>query len=156
LKKIRCYLDTSVLNFFFAEDDIVRRNVTIKFFDQLHIIADQVYISDEVIREVRASSEPRRSQLEKLIEDLDPILLEVNNEVNELSNRYIKEGIIPERFESDAIHIAIASVNGIDVVISWNFKHIVKLKTRVMVNSVNRLMDYREIEICSPEEVIDL
>ena len=156
MKKIRCYLDTSVLNFFFAEDDIVRRNVTIKFFDQLHIIADQVYISDEVIREVRASSEPRRSQLEKLIEDLDPILLEVNNEVNELSNRYIKEGIIPERFESDAIHIAIASVNGIDVVISWNFKHIVKLKTRVMVNSVNRLMDYREIEICSPEEVIDL
>jgi predicted nucleic acid-binding protein len=156
LKKIRCYLDTSVLNFFFAEDDIARRNITIKFFDQLHIIADQVCISDEVIREVRASSEPRRSQLEKLIEDIDPILLEVNTKADELSDRYIKEGIIPERFGSDAIHLAVATVNGIDVVISWNFKHIVKLKTRVMVNSVNRLMDYREIEICSPEEVIEI
>lgn len=156
MKKIRCYLDTSVLNFFFAEDDIARRNITIKFFDQLHIIADQVCISDEVIREVRASSEPRRSQLEKLIEDIDPILLEVNTKADELSDRYIKEGIIPERFGSDAIHLAVATVNGIDVVISWNFKHIVKLKTRVMVNSVNRLMDYREIEICSPEEVIEI
>ena len=154
--KIKCYIDTSVLNFLFTEDDIAKRNVTIRFFDQLDIISDQVCISDEVIREVRASSEPRRSQLEKLIEKIDPILLEINTEVDELSNRYIAEGIIPERFGSDAIHIAVATINGIDAVISWNFKHIVKLKTRVMVNAVNILMGYHEIEICSPEEVIEL
>jgi len=156
LRKIKCYIDTSVLNFFFAEDDIAKRNVTIRFFDQLNTIFDQVYISDEVIREVRASSEPRRSQLEKLIEKTDPILLEINTEVDELANRYVAEGIIPERFGSDAIHIAIATVNEIDVVISWNFEHIVKLKARIMVNAVNILMGYREIEICSPEEVIEL
>ncbi len=122
----------------------------------MHIIFDQVYISDEVIREIRASSEPRRSQLEKLIEKIDPILLEINTEAIELANRYIAEGIIPERFGSDAIHIAIATINEIDVVISWNFRHVVKLKTRIMVNAVNKLMGYREIEICSPEEVIEL
>ena len=73
----------------------------------------------------------------------------------ELSERYISEGIIPERFGSDAIHIAIAVSNGIDAIVSWNFNHIVKLKTRIMVNGVNRLLGYHEIEICSPEEVIE-
>ena len=40
-----------------------------------------------------------------------------------------------------------------DLLVSWNFEHLVKLKTRVGVNAVNRLVGYREIEIVSPEEV---
>ena len=47
-------------------------------------------------------------------------------------------------------------INGLEVIVSWNFEHIVKLKTRVMVNGINRLLGYHEIEICSPEEVIEL
>lgn len=46
-------------------------------------------------------------------------------------------------------------INGIEAIVSWNFEHIVKLKTRVMVNGVNRLLGYHEIEICSPEEVVE-
>lgn len=47
-------------------------------------------------------------------------------------------------------------INGIEAIISWNFEHIVKLKTRIMVNGINRLLGYHEIEICSPEEVVEL
>jgi hypothetical protein len=43
-----------------------------------------------------------------------------------------------------------------DAIISWNFRHIVKLKTKVEVNGVNKLLGYKEVEICSPEEVIEL
>lgn len=156
MKKIRCYLDTSVLNFFFAEDDIVRRNITVKFFDQLHIIADQVCISDEVTKEINQAPEPIRSQLMGLIGKTEPLLLEFDIEAEELAERYIREGIIPERHKSDAIHIAVATVNGIEVIVSWNFQHIVKLKTKTMVNGVNRLLGYREIEICSPEEMTEI
>lgn len=85
----------------------------------------------------------------------NPLLLEVDIETEELAERYIREGIIPIRYRSDALHIAAAVVNGIDVIVSWNFEHIVKLKTRVMVNGVNRLLGYHEVEICSPEEVIE-
>jgi len=55
-----------------------------------------------------------------------------------------------------ALHIAMAVINGIEAIISWNFEHIVKLKTRIMVNGINRLLGYHEIEICSPEEVVEL
>jgi len=100
-------------------------------------------------------NEPRRTQLEGLLRDSNPLLLEVNIEAETLAERYIREGIIPVKYRSDALHIAVAVINGIEVIVSWNFEHIVKLKTRVMVNGINRLLGYREIEICSPEEVVE-
>lgn len=156
MKKIKYYLDTTIFNFVFAESDTEKKDITVKFFKELPLIADGVYISDEVIREVSRAPEPRKSQLEGLIRNTNPFLLEIDLETEELAERYIREGIIPERYRSDAIHIAVAVTNEIDVIVSWNFEHIVKLKTRVMVDGVNKLLGYREIEICSPEEVVEL
>lgn len=156
MKKIKYYLDTTIFNFVFAEGDAEKRDITLKLFKDLPLIAEGIYISDEVIREISRASEPRRSQLEGLLRETDPLLLEIDMETEILAERYIKEGIIPERYRGDAIHIAVAVINGIEVIVSWNFEHIVKLKTRIMVNGVNRLLGYHEIEICSPEEVIEL
>jgi len=155
LKKIKYYLDTTIFNFVFAEGDTEKKDITLKLFKDLFLIADGIYISEEVIREISRAPEPRKSQLEGLVRETNPLLLEVDIEAEELAERYVKEGIIPERYRSDALHIAVAVINGIEVIISWNFEHIVKLKTRVMVNGVNRLLGYQEIEICSPEEVIE-
>lgn len=155
MKKIKYYLDTTIFNFVFAESDTEKKDITIKLLKDLFLISEGVYISDEVIREVNRSPEPRRSQLEGLLREVNPFLLEINIEAAELAERYIKEGIIPEKYRGDALHIAVAVINGIEAIVSWNFEHIVKLKTRVMVNGVNRLLGYREIEICSPEEVIE-
>jgi len=156
LKRIKYYLDTTIFNFVFTEDDREKRDITLKLFKDLPLIAEGIYISDEVIREISRAPEPRKSQLEGLLGETNPYLLEMGIEAEELAERYIKEGIIPERYRGDALHIAVAVINGIDAIISWNFEHIVKLKTRVMVNGVNRLLGYHEIEICSPEEVIEL
>lgn len=156
MKKIKYYLDTTIFNFVFAESDIEKKEITVKFFKDLPLTADSIYISDEVIREVSRAPEPRKSQLEGLIRNTNPFLLEIDLETEELAERYIREGIIPERYRSDALHIAVAVANGIDVIVSWNFEHIVKLKTRVMVDGVNKLLGYQGIEICSLEEVIEL
>ena len=155
MKKIKYYLDTTIFNFVFAEGDTEKKDITMKFFDDLPSLSEGVYISDEVIREMSRAPEPRRSQLEGLIRETNPLLLEIDLETEELAERYIREGIIPEKYRSDAIHNAVAVTNGIDVIVSWNFEHIVKLKTRVMVDGVNKLLGYHEIEICSPEEVIE-
>lgn len=155
MKKIKYYLDTTIFNFVFAEGDTEKKDITLKLFKDLSLIAEGIYISDEVIREISRAPEPRKSQLEGLLRETNPLLLEVDIEAEELAERYVKEGIIPERYRSDALHIAVAVINGIEVIVSWNFEHIVKLKTRVMVNGVNRLLGYHEIEICSPEEVIE-
>ncbi|HHT9105057.1 MAG TPA: PIN domain nuclease [Candidatus Wujingus californicus] len=156
MKKIKYYLDTTIFNFVFAEGDTEKKDITVKLFKDLPSISNGIYISDEVIREINRAPEPRKSQLVGLLEETNPLLLEVDIETEELAERYVKEGIIPERYRSDAVHIAVAVVNGIEVIVSWNFEHIVKLKTRVMVNGINRLLGYHEIEICSPEEVIEL
>ena len=61
--------------------------------------------------------------------------------------------IIPEKFINDALHIAIATVNEIDSVVSWNLEHIVKIKTIVEVNRINIKKGYKQIFIITPEEI---
>ena len=75
-------------------------------------------------------------------------------EVDLLAERYVQEKIIPLKHMDDALHIAIASVHNLDVIASWNFEHLVKMKTRREVQAVNALMGYRGVEICSPQEIM--
>lgn len=145
MKKIKYYLDTTIFNFVFAEGDTAKKDITVKLFKDLPSISNGIYISDEVIREINRAPEPRKSQLVGQLEETNPLLLEVDIEAEELAERYVKEGIIPERYRSDAVHIAVAVINGIEVIVSWNFEHIVKLKTRVMVNGIDRLSRDRDM-----------
>ena len=156
MKKIKYYLDTSIFNFMYEEEDLEKRDLTKKLFEDLPSMAEGIYISDEVVREISRAEEPKRSKMEGLFKKHSPYLLRINSEVEELANFYVKEGMIPEKYREDAVHIAAAVVNDIEAIISWNFEHIVKLKTRIMVNGINKLQGYHDVEICSPEEVVEL
>ena len=79
---------------------------------------------------------------------------ERTEEADELANRYVKAGLIPARYRNDALHLAVAIINDMDAVVSWNFEHLVRLTTRLGVNGLNKMLGYRDIEIVSPEEVI--
>ena len=94
--------------------------------------------------------------MEGLLRKHSPYLLKINTEVEELANFYVKEGVIPEKYREDAVHIAASVVNEVEAIISWNFEHIVKLKIRIIVNGINKLQGYHDVEICSPEEVVEL
>ncbi|PIZ16026.1 PIN domain nuclease [Candidatus Desantisbacteria bacterium CG_4_10_14_0_8_um_filter_48_22] len=155
MKKKNYYFDTSIFNFMFADDAPEKREVTEKLFKILSKQAEGIFISEEVAREIGRASEPRKTQVEDLVRRVAPQMLEIDSEAEALADRYIREGIIPEKYRADAIHIAVAVINEMDVIVSWNFQHIVKLKTRTEVNGVNKLLDYSEIEICSPLEVVE-
>jgi predicted nucleic acid-binding protein len=154
MKRIKYYLETTVFNFVFAEDDSVKREITKKLFKNWDNINGEMYISDLVITEINRAPEEIKTKLLKFIEQQNPVLLEIDEEVKELADRYISTGIIPEKYRNDALHIAVAVVNDLDVIISWNLEHIVKLKTKLGVEGVNRLLGYKTIEIMTPEEVI--
>jgi ParB/RepB/Spo0J family partition protein len=77
------------------------------------------------------------------------------DETVKLANIYTQNGIIPVKKQLDAHHIAIASVNNLDCIVSLNFKHINKLKTKSLVDAVNILKGYKNIVICTPMEVTD-
>ncbi len=154
MKKLRLYLETSVWNFMFADDAPEKKEITVKFFEEVQKGAFEIYISELVIAEIDAADDARRDQLKKLIEKYQPFELTADSEVEELADKYLAAGIVPAKFENDVIHVAFAVANDLDVVVSWNLKHIVKLKTRLEVNGINKIHGYREVDLCIPEEVI--
>jgi hypothetical protein len=97
----------------------------------------------------------RRNQLEELIRAYGPMRLDWTEVIETLTQRYLGAQIVPKKYQEDAIHIAYATASGLDGVVSWNLKHIVKLKTKIMVNQINHSLGYPEIEIVTPEEVIE-
>jgi len=70
-----------------------------------------------------------------------------------LAKKYIDEDIIPEDYLDDALHIAIAILYQIDILVSWNFKHLVNPVTRRGINAINMLKGYKQVDIVSPEEL---
>lgn len=153
MKKLKAYLDTSIFNFVFDEGSPKERKLTNKLFEQIHEY--DPYVSDIVLEEINRCPEPKKGKMANLITQHDIKQLILDEAAQESARKYIEQGIIPEKYEDDAFHIAIASVNNLDVILSWNFEHIVKLKTKREVVAINLLMGYKEIDIYSPLEVVE-
>jgi len=80
-------------------------------------------------------------------------VLNFSDEVRDLADIYVKEGIIPAKYRYDGLHIACATVNDLDFIFSLNFQHINKVKTKAMTAVVNVREGYKSITIASPMEV---
>ena len=154
-KRLKLYFDTSIFNFAFADDAPDKKVITLKLIEEVKTGKYEVYISTVVLREIYEAQQKKAKKLIEILNDLQPFELEFDKECYELAAEYVKRETIPVKYEDDAFHIAVASVNDLDALISWNFKHIVKLKTKKEVAGTNLLMGYKEIEIYSPWEVVD-
>ena len=149
------YLDTSVLNFFFEDKDLEKANSTRELFREIRNGKFNAYISELVLREIGKTRGLKRERLLSLINTYKIPWLEVTPECMELTEKYMGREIFPSKYRDDGLHIAIATVHQIDVVVSWNLRHMVKLRTRREVKAINIVEGYKEIEICTPMEVIE-
>ena len=154
MKKTKLYLDTSVTSFLYADDSLEKREVTIRFWNVLKLGLYDVVISDILLTEISKCEKPLAQNLEDRLTELVLEIVSVNEDVYLLAQKYIDEGIIPQTYQDDALHIALATFNEADALISWNFKHIVKLKTIRGVNGINRMLGFRELEILTPQSLI--
>ena len=148
-KSKKIYIDTSVISSIFDQRTPERMSLTKKMWENIDDY--EVYISNIVIDELKAAPEEKRKKFMDVISDFE--ILEVTDEVKELADEYIKEEIFPKKYYDDALHVAIATVNDIGYLLSWNFKHLVKVKTRKLVSLVNTKYDYSSIEIIVPPEL---
>ncbi len=105
--------------------------------------------------ELDGCSEPKRSRMLEHLGDIDYIELDETEEVLTLAEQYFEAGILPPKSDRDRQHIAYACVYNCDMVVSWNFKHLVNYKTISGVKSVNALAGYREMPIYSPTMLIE-
>lgn len=150
MKKLKCYLDTSIISAYYDERDLEKKEKTIEMWKEL--INYEVYISELVVAELERDKDiKKRSKKLTLVNKLTK--LKVTEEAGNLAELYIRHKIIPRKYEGDALHIAIAVINNTDIIISWNFAHMVKLKTKREVNAINLLQGYREVDIVSPWEI---
>ena len=108
-----------------------------------------------MLREVSLCEVKKRERLNSLWQRHDLNVLEFDAEAQELGEKYIKSGIIPVKYREDASHIAIATVNNFDAILSWNFQHIVKMKTKREVVAINLMAGYKPIDIYTPREVVE-
>ena len=90
-----------------------------------------------------------------LIEKYKIKFLEPDKNAESLAGKYVSANIIPIKYRTDGIHIAMATINDLDIIISYNFHHIVKLKTIIGTESINLSEGYKRIGIYSPTEVIE-
>jgi hypothetical protein len=81
-------------------------------------------------------------------------VLALTDDAERLANEYIRNGAVPVAYLNDALHIAISAVNGIDYLLSWNFRHIVRRKTMDIARMVNTLSGLGSTEIATPAELL--
>ena len=151
---MRIYIDTSVINGLYAQAVPWIEEATKNFFKVVKDKNYKLYISDIVSDEIKRTPDAhKRGQLLDVVREYACKELSQTTECETLANKYTANKIIPDKYSPDAMHIAIASVYKIPILVSWNFKHMVRHKTRIGVNAVNKASAYDEIDICSPEEV---
>jgi predicted nucleic acid-binding protein len=151
MKKESLYLDTSVPSAYYDKRVKERQNATIRFWKDV-LPNYKAYVSEVTVEELGGTKdETLRAKLKELIEDFE--VLKVNKRIRDLAGMYIRNRIFSEKYSDDALHVAVASFYEISYLISWNFEHLVKVKTRRLVNSVNTLEGFREIDIVSPQEL---
>lgn len=150
---MKVYIETTIFNRYF-EDGREYADETRRLFAQIASGKIKAFTSLAVLEELEKASDPKREQMLSLIRQYKIIVLEVDHMAYELADVYIEMGIIPARFLFDGIHIAMAAFHGMDCIISLNFHHINKLKTKTATEIVHRIKGFSNPFICTPAEVI--
>lgn len=150
MAKQRIYLDTSVFGGLYDEEF---QEYTIPLFERIKKSEFEIIYSN--ITETELENAPARiketvnllptSSTKYVLSDLDAV---------SLASRYIQEGVVGATSYADCLHIAIATINNVDILVSWNFKHIVNVIRIIGYNNVNLSEGYNIIDIRSPRELM--
>ena len=155
MRKPKIYLETTLFNFYIDSRLGDPHTDTVKLFKEIAAGKYEAYTSDYVIDELERAPEKKRDKMISLFSEYGIKVLEPDTAASKLADLYVTEGVIPLKYRTDCLHIAIATVNGLDMIISMNFEHIVKRKTVKMTGAINILNGFQTIEIYSPMEVVD-
>ena len=146
----RFYIDTSVIGGVF--DSEFEEHSTI-LFEKIKLGSIKAVISEVTQDEISKARKEIRDFLKALpagcVEYVD-----LSTDALMLADGYIREGVVGKTSRNDCLHIGIATVARVDVLVSWNFKHIVNIYRIRGYNSVNIRSGYGSLEIRSPKDIV--
>jgi hypothetical protein len=149
MKVQRVYLDTSVVGGCFDPEFARWSNALMQNFRHGVLFP---LLSDLLAAEINDAPEAVRSLYQELL-TINPVILTVTQEVLDLADQYQQRGILTSKYYDDGLHIALATISESDVLVSWNFKHIVHFDKIRRFTAVNLEQGYKPLAIYSPREV---
>ncbi|MDR2547377.1 MAG: hypothetical protein LBC96_07740 [Lachnospiraceae bacterium] len=154
MRKQKIYLETTLFNICFDKDREAHAD-TVKLFKEIATGKYEAFTSTYVTDELENAPIEKRDKMIGLITEYNISVLAPNDDTVRIAELYACEGIIPKKYLTDGLHIAIATVNDLDMIISMNFQHIVKRKTKIGTEKINALNGYRAVGIYAPMEVLE-
>lgn len=154
-KKLKVYLDTSVISYLHQEDTPERMRDTQALWQMFREEKFEVCLSVFTLNELNACYEPKRSLLLERLGEISYEVLPLHQDLSMLANRIVEMGILTAKSIDDCKHIASAVLAECDCVISWNFKHMVNIKTIRGIRAITNLEGYKPIEIVQPTVLIE-
>jgi predicted nucleic acid-binding protein len=147
-RPVRVYADTSV---FGGALDVEFSALSEAFFALVRAGAMELVVSSVVVDELDGAPQAVRD----FFDELAPLIVrvEVDEDADTLQQAYLSAQIVGRKWETDAMHVAVATVSGCRAIVSWNFKHIVNFRRIPLYNEVNRVAGYAPIAIHTPPEV---
>ena len=155
MEKLKVYLDTSVISHLMQEDVPEKMSDTLKLWEMFKDGKYDVYLSTVTLQEISNCPEPKRSGLYKYLKEINYNLIEISEDMSDVAEQLIEMGILTRKSYDDCQHIAAAVIYACDCIISWNFKHIVNIKTIRGVRAITNLKGYKPMEILNPSVLLD-
>lgn len=151
----KVYVETSVWGMMLENQPRALREPTKQFLRQCAAGFFVPYVSTVVLQEIALAEASSAAQMVREINKLTPLALEPSEESEELAEAYLEAGIIPLKKLDDARHVAIATVAGLEIVVSWNHRHLANERKSELYNTVNRIAGYEQgMLIHTPFEVM--
>lgn len=144
------YIDTSVIG---GCEDEEFQEYSRRLLKEFQKGTKRAVVSDVTLLELEGAPPPVRQILAELPEGAVDYI-GTSQEAFALAREYVREGVLSHNDFTDALHIAIATIERVDVLVSWNFRHIVNLERIRAFNAVNLKRGYPLLEIRSPREVL--
>ena len=155
MRKLKVYLDTSVVSHLLQEDVPEKMSDTRRLWEMFKDGKYEVYLSTVTLKEIQKCPEPKRTQLIDCLNEIQFTTLDITEEAVAVADKMIKMGILTQKSFDDCQHIGAAVINECDCIISWNFKHIVNIKTIRGVRAITNLEGYKMIEIWNPSVLLE-
>ncbi|MDD5307998.1 MAG: hypothetical protein PHU25_11810 [Deltaproteobacteria bacterium] len=152
---LRVYLDTSVLGADLDTESTERVDATRRFFTWLAQGKHVACVSAVTRREVDDAPERIRARIREILAGLNLEILGETDDSIALARAYVERGALGPNAFDDARHLAIAAVHGVDIVVSWNFRHMVNYFKRQRVHAINLELGWPLVGIVAPTELLE-
>jgi len=154
-KKLKVYLDTSVISYLFQNDAPERMRDTQTLWQMFKEEKFEVFLSPKTLEELGVCYEPKRTLMFSQLDEIKYSCLSSFPETVKMANKIVEMGILTAKSIDDCYHIATAVLGGCDCIVSWNFKHMVNVKTIRGIRAITNLDGCKPIEIISPTVLIE-